>query len=207
MFWAFAIAMTIAGAAALFVGFLRLSMDAPPQLLNLGGQIAPEMWHAVPPWLMLTGTGIIFGVALVRRTLRNRPALALLMCCIAVAALTMVGMLDRFRAVDQSLPRFGKNVDAIMPPGECIELTGTEDKETDAYTGIAGVLYYIREHEPASVAMRPTRYRIIYARALPQVLSEAKYKVLCKQFENLSPAEERSTKNATLLERVENDGR
>ena len=134
--------------------------------------------------------------------LRNRPALAPLMCCVAVAALTMVGMLDRFRAVDQSLPRFGRKVDAIVPPGECIELTGTEDKETGAYTGIAGVLYYIHR-EPASVAKRPTRYRIVYARALPQMLAEAKYIVRCKQFEGLSPAEEKSTKNATLLERMD----
>jgi 4-amino-4-deoxy-L-arabinose transferase-like glycosyltransferase len=211
LFWAFAVAMTLAGAAALFVGCLRLSMSEPPRFLNsaasllrLDGQVAPEMWRAVPPWLVLTGAGIILGVALARRTLRNRPALAPLMCCVAVAALTMVGMLDRFRAVDQSLPRFGEKVDAIVPPGECIELTGTEDRETGAYTGIAGVLYYIHR-EPASVAQRPARYRIIYARALPQVLAEAKYIVRCKQFENLSPAEERSTKNATLLERSQKD--
>ena len=125
----------------------------------------------MPPWLVLAGAGIIFGAALARRTLRNRPALAPLMCCVAVAALTMVGMLDRFRAVDQSLPDFGRKVDAIVPPGECIELTGTEDRETGAYTGIADVLYYIHR-EPASVAQRPTRYRIIYSRALPQALAE-----------------------------------
>ena len=207
LFGAFAVAMTLAGAAALFGGCLRLSLSEPPQFLNaaarllrLGGQVSPEMWRAVPPWLVLSGTGIIFGAALGRRTLRNRPTLALLMCCVAVAALTMVGMLDRFRAVDQSRPRFGRNVDAIVPPGESIELTGTEDKETGAYTGIADVLYYIHR-EPASVAKRPTRYRIIYAREPPQALAEAKYIVRCKLFENLSPAEEGSTKNATLLER------
>jgi hypothetical protein len=114
----------------------------------------------------------------------------------------MVGTLDSFRAVDQSRPIFGRKVDAIVPPGECIELTGTEDKETGAYTGIAAELYYIHR-EPASVARRPARYRIVYSRALPQVLAEAKYAVRCKEFENLSPAEEKSTKNATLLERSE----
>jgi hypothetical protein len=162
------------------------------------------MWRAVPPWLVLAGTGIIFGVALARRMLRNRPALAPLMCCVAVAVLTMVGMLDRFRAVDRSVPDFGRKVDEIVPPGACIELTGTEDRETGAYTGIAAVLYYIHR-EPASVANRPTRYRIIYARDLPRVLAEGNYKVLCKLFENLPPAEERSTKNATLLERIQKD--
>jgi 4-amino-4-deoxy-L-arabinose transferase-like glycosyltransferase len=204
LFWAFAVAMTLAGAAALFVGCLRLCVSASPRLLRLDGWMTPEMWQAVPPWLVLAGTGIIFGVALARRVQRNRPALAPLMCCVAIAALTMVGMLDRFRAVDQSRPRFGEKVDAIVPPGECIELTGTEDKETGAYTGIAGVLYYIHR-EPASVAHRPARYRIIYARALPQALAEAKYIVRCKMFENLSPAEEQSTKNATLLERSQKD--
>ena len=209
VFGAFALAMTLAGAAALFAGCLRLSLNAPPRfldaaarLLRLDGPMPPEMWRAVPPWLVLAGSGIIFGAALAQRTLRNRPALAPLICCVAVAALTMVGMLDRFRAVDQSRPRFGRNVDAIVPPGECIELAGVEDKETGAYTGIADVLYYIHR-EPASVAKRPARYRIIYARALPQALAEAKYKVLCKQFENLSPAEEQYTKNATLLERAD----
>jgi 4-amino-4-deoxy-L-arabinose transferase-like glycosyltransferase len=209
LFGAFAVAMILAGAAALFAGCLRLSLSAPPQFLNsaarllrLDGPIAPEMWRAVPPWLVMTGAGIIFGAALARRTLRNRPALAPLMCGVAVAALTMVGMLDRFRAVDQSRPIFGRKVDAIVPPGECIELTGTEDKETGAYTGIAAELYYIHR-EPASVAKRPTRYRIIYSRALPQVLAEGKYIVRCKLFEGLSPAEERSTKNATLLERTD----
>jgi hypothetical protein len=201
--------MILAGAAALFAGCLRLSLSAPPRFLNaaasllrLDGPIAPEMWRAVPPWLVVTGAGIIFGAALARRTLRNRPALAPLICGVAVAALTMVGMLDRFRAVDQSRPRFGQEVDAIVPPGECFELTGTEDKETGGYTGIATELYYIHR-EPASVAKRPTRYRIIYSRALPQVLAEAKYIVRCKLFENLSPAEEQSTKNATLLERTD----
>jgi 4-amino-4-deoxy-L-arabinose transferase-like glycosyltransferase len=209
LFGAFAVAMILAGAAALFAGCLRLSLSAPPQFLNsaarllrLDGPIAPEMWRAVPPWLVMTGAGIIFGAALARRTLRNRPALAPLMCGVAVAALTMVGMLDRFRAVDQSRPIFGRKVDAIVPPGECIELTGTEDKETGAYTGIAAELYYIHR-EPASVAKQPTRYRIIYSRALPQVLAEGKYIVRCKLFEGLSPAEERSTKNATLLERTD----
>ncbi len=120
------------------------------------------MWRAVPPWLVLAGSLIVFGAALARRTLRNRPALAPLMCGVAVAALTMVGMLDRFRAVDQSRPIFGRKVDAIVPPGECIELTGTEDRETGAYTGIAAELYYIHR-EPASVAQRPTRYRIVYS--------------------------------------------
>jgi 4-amino-4-deoxy-L-arabinose transferase-like glycosyltransferase len=206
---AFAVATILAGAAALVAGCLRLALGAPPQFLNaaarrlgLDGPIAPEMWRAVPPWLVLTGAGIFFGAALGRRALRNRPALAPLMCCVSLAVLTMVGMLDRFRAVDQSLPEFGRKVDAIVPAGECIELTGTEDKETGAYTGIASVLYYIHR-EPATVAKRPTRYRIIYGRALPQALAEAKYKVLCKQFENLTPEEERYTRNATLLERTD----
>jgi len=209
LFWAFAVAMTLAGAAALFGGCLRLFMSEPPQFMNAAGRLlrleppmSPEMWRAVPPWLVLTGMGIIFGLALARRLLRNRPTLALLMCCVALAALTMVGMLDRFRAVDQSLPRFGRKVDAIVPRGECIELTGVEDKETGAYTGIASVLYYIHR-EPASVAKRPTRYRIVYARAMPQMPPEPKYIVRCKQFENLTPAEEKSTKNATLLERMD----
>ncbi len=209
LFRAFAVAMILAGAAALFGGCLRLFLNAPPQFLNsaarllgLDGPIAPEMWRAVPPWLVLAGAEIIFGAVLARRTLRNRPALVPLMCCVAVAALTMVGMLDSFRAVDQSLPDFGRKVDQIVPPGESIELTGTEDKETGAYTGIADVLYYIHR-EPASVAKRAARYRIIYARDLPKALAGAKYKVLCKQFENLSPEEERYTRNATLLERTD----
>ena len=204
LFWAFAVVMILGGAAAILAGCVRLSQNALALLLRLDGAIAPEMemWRAVPPWLVLTGSLMIFGAALALRTLRNRPALAPLMCGVAVAALTMVGTLDRFRAVDQSRPIFGWKVDAIVPPGECIELTGTEDKETGAYTGIAAELYYIHR-ESASVAKRPARYRIVYSRALPQVLAEAKYVVCCKEFENLSPAEEQSTKNATLLERVE----
>ncbi|MGO8705841.1 MAG: ArnT family glycosyltransferase [Candidatus Brocadiia bacterium] len=211
LFWVFAVAMILEGAAAIFAGCLRLSFNAPPQFLNsaarwlrLDGPFAPEMWRAVPPWLVLAGSLIVFGAALARRTLRNRPALAPLMCGVAVAALTMVGMLDCFRAVDRTRPIFGRKVDAIVPPGECIELTGTEDRETGAYTGIAAELYYIHR-EPASVAQRPTRYRIVYFRALPQVLAEAKYAVLCKEFENLSPAEEKLTKNATLVERMKDE--
>ena len=171
-------------------------------MLGLDGQISPEMWRAVPPWLVLTGTGIVFGAALARRTLRNRPALAPLMCCVAVAALTMVGMLDRFRAVDQSLPRFGRKVDAIVPPGECIELTGTEDKETGAYTGIAGELYYIHR-EPASVAKA--------AHALPDHLraraaAGARRSEIRRPLQAVrEPAAGRGAiaKNTTLLERAE----
>jgi hypothetical protein len=37
------------------------------------------------------------------------------------------------------------------------------------------------------------------------VLAEAKYVVCCKEFENLSPVEEQSTKNATLLERMKDE--
>ena len=207
MLWAFAVAMPVAAAAALVAGCLRLFTSAPPRfldeaarLLRFDGPIPPEMWRAVPPWLLPAAAVIIFAATLARRALRKRFAPAPLMCCVAVAALTMVGMLDSLRDVDQSRPIFGRKVDAIVPPGECIELTGTEDRETGAYTGMAGELYYIHR-EPASVAKRPTRYRIIYARDLPQALAEAKYVVRCKEFENLPPAEERRTKNAILLER------
>ena len=47
LFWAFAVAMTLAGAAAIFAGCLRLFMSAPPQFLNaepplrLDGPIPP----------------------------------------------------------------------------------------------------------------------------------------------------------------------
>ena len=64
LFWAFAVAMILAGVAALFGGCLRLSMSEPPEFLNavarllgLEGQISPEMWRAMPPWLVLTGDG------------------------------------------------------------------------------------------------------------------------------------------------------
>ena len=59
MFWAFAVAMTIAGAAALFAGCLRLFMNAPPQFLNMNGRITPEIWRAVPPWLVPVCTLIL----------------------------------------------------------------------------------------------------------------------------------------------------
>jgi 4-amino-4-deoxy-L-arabinose transferase-like glycosyltransferase len=206
LFWAFAFAATFAGAAALLLGWLRGGMGKWEPYYDMEifhSRIPAEMWLAIPGWLLLAGMGLmVVGVALAWQRLRNRPALAPLMCCVALVALTMVGMLDRFRAVDQSARIFGEKVDAIVPPGECIELTGTEDRETGAYTGIAEVLYYIHR-EPASVAKRPTRYRILYTRSLPEALDGAKYAVRCKQFENLSPAEERSTKNAALLERVD----
>jgi 4-amino-4-deoxy-L-arabinose transferase-like glycosyltransferase len=218
LFWAFAIAMTMAGAAALFIGDIRLSTGRREPLLerfnavidhlHLGSPLTPAMWYAVPGWLIWSGVaGIVFGAVLAWRTpLRGRLALVPLMCCVGLVALTAVGVLDSLRAVDQSLPRFGERVDTLVPRRGRIDLTGTEDRETGAYTGMASVLYYIHR-EPALVAKQSARYRIVYARDLPKVLAEGKYVVLCKMFEDLSPAEEKYTKNATLLERSQKDER
>jgi hypothetical protein len=104
--------------------------------------------------------------------------------------------------VDQSAPRFGAMVDAYVPAEAGIELAGTEDKETGAYTGMARLLYYIHR-EPASPANRPARYRIVYAPVPPEVLAGGKYRVLCRMFEGLKPEDEKYAKNATLLKRLD----
>jgi 4-amino-4-deoxy-L-arabinose transferase-like glycosyltransferase len=219
LFWASAIVMTMAGAVALFIVDIRLSggkrgepylerVNAVIDHLHLGSPLTLEMWYAVPGWLILSGVaGIVFGAVLAWRTsLRDRLALVPLICSAALVALTTVGVLDSLRAVDQSLPCFGERVDTLVPRRGRIDLTGTEDRETGAYTGMASVLYYIHR-EPAIVAKQSARYRIVYARDLPKVLAEGKYVVLCKMFGSLSPDEEKYTKNPTLLERSQKDER
>ena len=194
--WALAIGIVLADVAALALGVLRLAMSAPPAALSLHGRITPTIWRAVPIWLALAGVGVVLGAVIIRRLSHGRQALVPLFGAVALALATSIGVLESMRRLDDSLPRFGKAVQGLVPADEYVELVGVWKNPT--------VVYYI--NRAARVDVPAARFVIVPAPSLDLVLARprATYRILCKRYENSGsyPGPDAYRENYVLLERT-----